>query len=339
MSQYTRCPHCDTAFVVREEHLLIADGNVRCGSCKSVFNAREYLMEILEAESEEEVEEEAEEESFDILLKSEEVGVTNAGYESNTESDDLDNQINIAPSSEVELSELTDRYVQIDMEMELEVTESIEVKLSDHQITEDESDESQSNPLSEEGDNFSESLDNLELVETDPEKRASNVDQLVQPEKKASRKVQKVVIIFTGLLFLIAILGTIFWFKRIELAKDENWLPMVEKICSYVECGIPKRRDLKNLKLQNREVSYGEGTMTINMLIINEANFKQAFPRVEMVISDLDGNILSTNLILPAEYLRDELIGTQMPKNVPVHIEFTLNVDQTTAAGYEFKFL
>lgn len=37
----TICPHCQTVFNVSEEHLSAADGYVRCGICKEVFNALE----------------------------------------------------------------------------------------------------------------------------------------------------------------------------------------------------------------------------------------------------------------------------------------------------------
>ncbi|HQQ63691.1 MAG TPA: DUF3426 domain-containing protein [Pseudomonadales bacterium] len=36
----TRCPQCQTSFKVTEEHLKIANGAVRCGSCLHVFQAR-----------------------------------------------------------------------------------------------------------------------------------------------------------------------------------------------------------------------------------------------------------------------------------------------------------
>lgn len=38
----TRCPQCQTSFKVTEEHLKIANGAVRCGSCLLVFQARQH---------------------------------------------------------------------------------------------------------------------------------------------------------------------------------------------------------------------------------------------------------------------------------------------------------
>jgi predicted Zn finger-like uncharacterized protein len=39
----TRCPHCRTAFHVTREQLLVRDGKVRCGACRRAFNAMGYL--------------------------------------------------------------------------------------------------------------------------------------------------------------------------------------------------------------------------------------------------------------------------------------------------------
>ena len=40
---YTRCPNCKTNFKVTEAQLQVAQGKVRCGSCKNVFNARLHI--------------------------------------------------------------------------------------------------------------------------------------------------------------------------------------------------------------------------------------------------------------------------------------------------------
>ncbi len=40
----TRCPHCKTAFRVRESQLTQRRGMVRCGGCRSVFNAIQQML-------------------------------------------------------------------------------------------------------------------------------------------------------------------------------------------------------------------------------------------------------------------------------------------------------
>lgn len=40
----TKCPHCGTTFRLSKEHLEIAGGAVRCGSCYQVFHAKEHIV-------------------------------------------------------------------------------------------------------------------------------------------------------------------------------------------------------------------------------------------------------------------------------------------------------
>lgn len=40
----TRCPQCQTSFRVTDEHLKIANGAVRCGSCLNVFQAKDHWV-------------------------------------------------------------------------------------------------------------------------------------------------------------------------------------------------------------------------------------------------------------------------------------------------------
>jgi len=46
---YTCCPHCQTCFRITKAQLDVAQGKVRCGHCKGVFNGKEYLTENISA--------------------------------------------------------------------------------------------------------------------------------------------------------------------------------------------------------------------------------------------------------------------------------------------------
>ena len=47
---YTCCPHCQTCFRITKAQLDVAQGKVRCGHCKQVFNGKEHLQESLSPE-------------------------------------------------------------------------------------------------------------------------------------------------------------------------------------------------------------------------------------------------------------------------------------------------
>ena len=46
MAQATRCPHCQTAFKVVRDQLLLREGWVRCGHCGEAFNALDHLIDL-----------------------------------------------------------------------------------------------------------------------------------------------------------------------------------------------------------------------------------------------------------------------------------------------------
>ena len=179
-------------------------------------------------------------------------------------------------------------------------------------------------------------------VTSEEELKAEQQEQQVEAllaEPGSSSWLKKFLWFFFSLIILIGVLGSVFWVKRMELAKDDEWRPIIDEVCKYFSCGIPERRALDQLFLQEREVTPDGDGIKVTLLLVNRAKFKQAYPRVQMSFSDLDGNLIATHLILPAEYLRADLIGTLMPVNVPVYIEFHVDVDPQEAFGFEFKFL
>lgn len=44
---YTCCPHCQTCFRITKAQLDVAQGKVRCGHCKDIFNGKQHLRENL----------------------------------------------------------------------------------------------------------------------------------------------------------------------------------------------------------------------------------------------------------------------------------------------------
>lgn len=50
---YTCCPHCQTCFRITKAQLDVAQGKVRCGHCKEIFNGKEHLQESIAPEKSE----------------------------------------------------------------------------------------------------------------------------------------------------------------------------------------------------------------------------------------------------------------------------------------------
>jgi len=191
-------------------------------------------------------------------------------------------------------------------------------------------------PLTEE-EAFAKSLGNLDLAESDPEAREQAVEQAVNAKKSGSI-LRQVSWFFGSLVILLAIIGSIFWFKRFELAADPDWRPFVDIICEQAPCGIPTQRDVSKIELRSREVTVQDESVKVNMILLNKASFIQPYPEIEIDFFDLDGNRLATKTTSPWQYLRSDMVNKPMSSGVPVHIEFSLDINTEEVVGYVFRF-
>jgi predicted Zn finger-like uncharacterized protein len=330
MSQLTQCPTCETAFLVRDEHLSAADGLVRCGSCKAIFNAKDYFITNSEQAKQSELELEAEPETeAQPETEAEPESITVVDLREQTHAEFASNE-QVEPPSEANLANQEDSSdalnLALDYESSSEPSEELAFDKTDNYRVKDDQDL------------FQEQLEKVSLSQSELEKEQA-VEQVLKPQEHQSHFLKKLFWVSVSIIILISVLFSLFWIKRMSLAEDDAWRPMVESICNYIDCGIPERRALDKIQIRNRELTNNEASVTINLILLNRARFKQAYPRIQTSFTDLDGNLISTSVILPAEYLRAELVGTQMPIDVPVYIQFDVDVDPQLAFGFEFKFL
>ncbi|NNJ71909.1 MAG: DUF3426 domain-containing protein, partial [Enterobacterales bacterium] len=220
--------------------------------------------------------------------------------------------------------DLSDDGVMISVASSAEYHHGVEAGLTD-----------QSDPESE----FKRALGGISLSESDPDKRAEEVANFVNGEQGRASWLPKLLWLFGSTLILLLIVASIFWFKRFELASNHNWRPVVDKLCQIVDCGIPAQRDISAIELRSREVTLNESDVTVNMILLNTATFVQPYPRIEVDFFDLDGNLITTKVMLPVEYLRVEFRKSLMPVAVPIYIEFDISIDTDEIVGYVFRFL
>ncbi|TYP63258.1 DUF3426 domain-containing protein [Stutzerimonas stutzeri] len=148
-----------------------------------------------------------------------------------------------------------------------------------------------------------------------------------------------------GLLNLIALLGlatqyVIYNFD--ELARQDEYRPWLEKICPALDCKLPPRVDISQIKSSNLVVrSHPDfaGALVVDAIIYNRASFAQPFPLLEVRFDDIRGNTLARRTFKPGEYLSGELAGQrEMPSQVPIHIALDILDPGTEAVNYSLAF-
>ncbi|MEL7560362.1 DUF3426 domain-containing protein [Stutzerimonas chloritidismutans] len=148
-----------------------------------------------------------------------------------------------------------------------------------------------------------------------------------------------------GLLNLIALVGlatqyVIYNFD--ELARQDEYRPWLEKICPALDCKLPPRVDISQIKSSNLVVrSHPDfaGALVVDAIIYNRASFAQPFPLLEVRFDDIRGETLARRTFKPGEYLSGELAGQrEMPSQVPIHIALDILDPGIEAVNYSLAF-
>lgn len=128
------------------------------------------------------------------------------------------------------------------------------------------------------------------------------------------------------LLTLIAGLSQMAWFNIKDLAAHEDFKPYVEAACNHLPCVLEQQRDLTKIELLSRDVRSHpthKAALLITATFINRADFRQPYPKVGIILSNISGENIAARYFLPDEYLPDGHIGEKpgsqpmMPTEVP----------------------
>ena len=93
---------------------------------------------------------------------------------------------------------------------------------------------------------------------------------------------------------------------RERLARDASWRPALQRVCGTLGCRISPWRELTAFEVTAREVSphpSAKGALLITVTFRNNAAFAQAWPLLELTMSDLNGRDIGMRRFRPSEYL------------------------------------
>ena len=295
VSATTQCPTCNTRFKVSQEQLEVRQGLVRCGRCQSVFNATEYLQD-----------------------------------------DQAGPQLDLPVVPEPTQSAF----------VETPIEEAVEITTEAAPVTHEELDFSlPESPSSEPPD-----ADRQDIEQHDAERRDAEPQEASEPitaaqkitfvdspaarsfEPARKRERRTWPWIAGSLLLLIILLAQAAYFFRVELAANQPGLKSaLISYCRLLQCTVPlpQKADTMSIESSDLEADPTQASViALNALLRNHAPYTQAYPDLELTLTDAQDNPLARRTFLPAEYLKpgeDEKEGLAASRELSVK----LNLDTT----------
>jgi len=177
------------------------------------------------------------------------------------------------------------------------------------------------------------------------------VADVIPPELRAESRRGKSRFGFIGNLFLtLAILTGIAgfllqysYYNRNSLVKTAELRPWLSLMCQQLNCTLPPPKDLNSIALNSKNIFSHPNTrnaLMVSASIINQANFAQAFPVIELRFENVRGQTIAGRRFSAIEYLAipKNQIGEMQP-DLPVNINLEIKDPGDDMVSYEFTFL
>ena len=162
-------------------------------------------------------------------------------------------------------------------------------------------------------------------------------------QKPAAKSRSAMPWVLTSLLLALALAAQIGYYERNTILQYEAARPWLERGCKLIGCQLQLRFDPQKLMVLDRDVKphpAAKGALMISASIKNTAEFAQAYPLVEIKLTDLGGKLVALRRFSPAEYLQDESdLALGLPSNASLPIVFEVQDPGRSAMNFEFAFL
>ncbi len=93
---------------------------------------------------------------------------------------------------------------------------------------------------------------------------------------------------------------------REQLAADARWRPLVQRVCGVLGCLVPAWREPDALVLLDRDVRPDpeiRDALRVSASFRNDAPWPQAWPRLQLTLSDVDGIVVAERTFAADDYL------------------------------------
>lgn len=158
-----------------------------------------------------------------------------------------------------------------------------------------------------------------------------------RPPLRASGRQWAVLLGLVGLLGLQMVVA-----DRARLAGDARWRPLAGAACAMLRCTLPAWREPAALTLLNREVRPHPGlpgVLQIQASFRNDARWAQAWPWMQLSLSDVDGRVIGTRMLTPQDYLGQVPAGQDtLAPGQAVHVAFAVREPAASTAAFRFDF-
>ena len=298
MNLLTACPDCHTVFRVTAELLTARDGQVRCGVCSSVFDAREHLTP-----------------------ETDQISQTGMPHDVVVEPDTpITDALTAAPEEPLQLAAINTPEADTPTIQVEEISAPVEEPFVEEPIVA---------PVAE-----------PVVVETESAHATPPQTIPTSATSLTRRKRIRTLLLGTGsaLLGLLLAAQLVYFLRTPLAARIPAVKPWLVAACSALDCSVPLPRDSDAIKISSSDLLSDPAhpaRIQVSLLIANEAGYAEAYPHIELTLTDTHDAPLARRIFAPAEYLKDPAkAAAGIRPGSEASVDLQLDIGNLPATGY-----
>ena len=310
----TRCPACTTSFRVTPDQLKARGGKVRCGKCQTVFNALDSLVDTPQPPPAQ---------PTATVPATASAAVTQLVPEP-------------AASTGIETT------AKVAIAAEINATPGVEQPTDTMPVTADETIAQKAEAVN--PDSVRDAAMAAGLVAAREATEIPGYNKWAEGAFTGTTTVAPPPtrtlwpFVFAALLLLLTLTGQVAYQFRAELAVAAPSLrPLLEAACTYLDCDIPLPRHAELVSIEASDLQSDPargGMLLLSATLKNRAAYAQAWPLLEITLTDTQDAAVVRRVLQPADYLPPQADPTLFPPNGEVGLRLWLEAKETAAAGY-----
>ncbi|KAF1690892.1 hypothetical protein CSC64_10790 [Pseudoxanthomonas koreensis] len=126
---------------------------------------------------------------------------------------------------------------------------------------------------------------------------------------------------------------------RARLAADPRWRPLLESLCGALQCDLPAWHEPAAFTMLDRKVRPASqpGALRVDATFRNDARWPQAWPALQLALSDADGHVLGSHVFPPTEYL-GAAASTRLSPGQSAQVTFLVQEPAPGTVAFSFEF-
>lgn len=352
----TRCPVCSTVFRVTSEQLRLRAGKVRCGNCQAVFNAFDQLLSeapepLIETPVAEKVvaQDEPPSPEFEASFEEPEVEAPKIEPEFEPEAVRADLADDFPPEA------VEEPFVEPTVDDKLEQSEEpADAAPEDFPQADAEPSEAPlaadpepiqaplEEPLVESPEESTQAARQAglvaarELVDSGAFNRWSAgtlaSDDLGGFERESNQRAAWPFALVAILLF-IALLGQLLYYFRTDVAlRFPGTVGLYE--LAAVDVPLPRNAALVSIETSDLQADNARGLFVLQATLKNRASYAQAWPALELSLTDTNDAVVSRRVMFAADYLPPGTTSDTFQANGEMAVKLWIEAKESGASGY-----